>query len=104
MRAVTRKHHDQRQADPPGILPSVVSEPFPPYQLWPFLLDYLRIEATPRTINEEDKHALAATGEFRAALQRTMSPARPGSNSRADGRAGCQDHNVFQACARANAV
>ena len=52
IRAVTRKYHEQRQADPLRILLPVALEPFPPDQLWPFLFEYPRIEAIPRTINE----------------------------------------------------
>jgi hypothetical protein len=52
IRAVTRKYHEQRQTDPLRIILPVALEPFPPDQLWPFLLEYPRIEAIPRTINE----------------------------------------------------
>jgi hypothetical protein len=52
IRSVTRKYHEQRQTDPLRILLPVALEPFPPDQLWPFLLAYPRIEAIPRTINE----------------------------------------------------
>jgi hypothetical protein len=52
LRAITRKYHEQRQAETLRILLPVTLEPFPPDQLWPFLLDYPRIEAIPRTINE----------------------------------------------------
>ncbi len=52
IRAVTRKYHEQRQTDPLRILLPVALEPFPPHQLWPFMLEYPRIEAIPRTINE----------------------------------------------------
>jgi TIR domain len=52
MRALTRKYHDVRQADPRRILLPVSIAPLTPGQLWPFLLDYTRIEALPRTINE----------------------------------------------------
>jgi TIR domain len=52
MRALTRKYHDVRQADPRRILLPVLIAPLTPGQLWSFLLDYERIEAVPRTINE----------------------------------------------------
>jgi len=52
MRALTRRYHEQRQADPRRILLPVSIAPLTPGQLWPFLLDYARIEAVPRTINE----------------------------------------------------
>jgi TIR domain len=52
MRALTRKYYDTRQADPRHILLPVWLAPLTPSQLWPFLLDYERIEAAPRTINE----------------------------------------------------
>jgi hypothetical protein len=52
IRAVTRKYHEQRQTDLLRIILPVALEPFPPDQIWPFLLDYPRIEAIPRTINE----------------------------------------------------
>jgi len=52
MRALTRKYHDVRQADPRRILLPVSLAPLTPGQLWSFLLDYERIEAAPRTINE----------------------------------------------------
>jgi hypothetical protein len=52
IRAVTRKYHEQRQTDPLRIILPVALEPFPPDQLWPFLFEYPRIEAIPRTINE----------------------------------------------------
>jgi hypothetical protein len=52
MRALTRKYHDMRQADPRRLLLPVVIAPLTPEQIWPFLLDYERIEAVPRTTNE----------------------------------------------------
>jgi hypothetical protein len=52
MRALARKYHDVRQADPRRILLPVLVAPLTPDQLWPFLRDYERIEAVPRTINE----------------------------------------------------
>jgi hypothetical protein len=52
MRALTRKYHDARQADPRRILLPVWLAPLTAKQIWPFLLDYDRIEAVPRTINE----------------------------------------------------
>src|SRR5262249_1742446 len=52
MRALTRKYHDVRQADPRRILLPVTIAPLPAEQLWPFLLEYERIEALPRTISE----------------------------------------------------
>src|SRR5262245_50723548 len=52
LRALTRKYHDARQADPRRILLPVVMAPLTTDQLWPFLLDYERIEAVPRTTNE----------------------------------------------------
>jgi len=52
LRALTRKYHDIRQADPRRILLPVSLAPLTADQLWPFLLDYERIEAIPRTNNE----------------------------------------------------
>jgi hypothetical protein len=52
MRALARKYHDLCQADPRRILLPVLIAPLTADQLWPFLLDYERIEAVPRTINE----------------------------------------------------
>jgi PA14 domain-containing protein/TIR domain-containing protein len=60
IRAVTRKYHEQRQTDPLRIILPVALEPFPPDQLWPFLLEYPRIEAIPRTINELDERMAIA--------------------------------------------
>lgn len=53
LRALTRKYHDGRQANPRHILLPVLMTPLTVEQLWPFLLDYERIEAVPRTTNEE---------------------------------------------------
>jgi hypothetical protein len=52
MRALTRKYHDLCRADPRRILLPVSLAPLPAEQVWPFLLDYERIEAVPRTTNE----------------------------------------------------
>jgi hypothetical protein len=52
MRALTRKYHDVRKADARRILLPVSIAPLTPDLLWPFLLEYERIEAVPRTINE----------------------------------------------------
>jgi len=52
MRALTRKYHDLCQADPRRILLPVLVAPLTADQLWPFLRDYERIEAVPRTIND----------------------------------------------------
>jgi hypothetical protein len=60
LRAVTRKYHELRQTDPRRMLLPVSIEPFPPDQLWPFLLDYPRIDAIPRTINEAGEQAAMA--------------------------------------------
>jgi hypothetical protein len=51
LRALTRKYHDVRQSDPQRIL-LVLIAPLSPDQLWPFLLDYERIDAVPRPVNE----------------------------------------------------
>src|SRR5262249_37673105 len=59
-RALTRKYHDVRQADPRRILLPVSIAPLTPGQLWPFLLDYPRIEALPRTIDEEGERMATA--------------------------------------------
>jgi hypothetical protein len=60
IRAVTRKYHELHQTDPRRTLLPVSIEPFPPGQLWPFLLDYPRIEAIPRTINEVGEQTVVA--------------------------------------------
>ena len=52
LRALTRKYHDGRQADPRRILLPVVLAPLRAEQLWPFLLDTERIEAVPRTTTQ----------------------------------------------------
>src|SRR5262245_11472512 len=51
MRALTRKYHDMHQADRRRILLPVLIAPLTDNQLWPFLRDYERIEAVPRTTN-----------------------------------------------------
>jgi hypothetical protein len=55
IRAVTRKYHDLRQADPRRILLPVSIEPLLAGQLWPFLLDYPRIEAVLTATNAADE-------------------------------------------------
>ena len=72
IRAVTRKYHEQRVADPLRILLPVVLEPFPPDQLWPFLLEYPRIEAIPRTINEVDERMAIAPEILALGLMRGL--------------------------------
>ncbi len=52
LRALTRKYHELRQADPRRILLPVLIAPLTPDQVWPFLRDYERIEAVPRMISE----------------------------------------------------
>jgi hypothetical protein len=60
IRAITRTYHELRQTDPLRVLLPVALEPFPPDQVWPFLLDYQFVEAIPRTINEvEEQLAIA---------------------------------------------
>jgi hypothetical protein len=75
MRALTRKYHDARQADPRRILLPVSLAPLTPDLLWPFLLDYERIEAVPRTINEVgERMAIAPEILALAVLQGLLLP------------------------------
>jgi hypothetical protein len=60
LRALTRKYHELRQADPRRILLPVLIAPLAPDQLWPFLHTYERIEATPRTSNEMSERTTIA--------------------------------------------